>query len=60
MKESYRKGVVNHPDPESCVGHRKVDGEALAGAQAGRVMSCEINLVRGADAVLLHGRQYHE
>jgi hypothetical protein len=30
MKESYRKGVANHPDPESCVvsqeaSHRSVD-----------------------------------
>ena len=29
MKESYRKGVANHPDPESCAGHREVPGEAL-------------------------------
>jgi hypothetical protein len=48
MKESYRKGIANHPDPESCVGHRKVAGEALTGAQAGRALSCEIILVRGA------------
>jgi hypothetical protein len=20
MKESYRKGIANHPDPESCAG----------------------------------------
>ena len=52
MRESYRKGVANHPDPESCVCHREVAGEALTGAQAGRVLSCEINLVREADAVL--------
>ena len=43
MKESYRKGVANHPDPESCVTNRKAAREALAGAQAGRVLSCEIN-----------------
>ena len=47
MKESYRKGVANHPDPESCVGHRKVSGEALTGAQAGRTLSCEIYLRPG-------------
>ena len=51
MKESYRKGIANRPDPESCAGRRKVAREALAGAQAGRVLSCEINFVRGADAV---------
>ena len=52
MQESYRKGIANHPDPESCVCRRKAAGEALTGAQAGRILSCEINLVRGADAVL--------
>ena len=43
MKESHRKGLANHPDPESCVGRRKVAGEALTGAQAGRPLSCEIS-----------------
>ena len=52
MKESYREGVANHSDPESCAGRRKAAREALTGAQAGRVLSCEINHVRGADAVL--------
>ena len=51
MKESCGKGIANHPDPESCAGRRKVAGEALTGAQAGRVWSCEIYVVRGADAV---------
>ena len=51
MKESYGKGIANHPDPESCAGRREAAREALTGAQAGRVLSCEINLVRGADAV---------
>jgi len=43
MKESYRKGVANHPGPESCAGSRKVALEALTGVHAGRVWSCEIN-----------------
>jgi hypothetical protein len=34
MKESYRKGIANHPDPESCVANRKVAIEALTGAHA--------------------------
>ena len=51
MKESHRKGVANRPDPESCVCRRKAAGEALTGAEAGRALSCEIHLVRGADAV---------
>ena len=42
MKESHRKGVANHPDPESCVASRKAAIEALTGASAGRVLSCEI------------------
>jgi hypothetical protein len=28
MKESYRKGVANHPDPESCVACREAAIEA--------------------------------
>ena len=60
MRESYRKGIANHPDPESCAGRRKVAREALTGAQAGRVLSCEIYRVRGADDVLRIGRQHYE
>jgi hypothetical protein len=29
MKESYRKGVANHPDPEPCEGGRNAALEAL-------------------------------
>jgi len=43
MKESRRKGVANHPDPESCGVGRKDDAEALTGARAGEVLSREIN-----------------
>src|SRR6266478_2581121 len=46
MKESYRKGVANHPDPESCVVSREGGIEALTGAHAGRVLSCEIIATR--------------
>ena len=42
MKESYRKDLANHPDPESCVASREAAIEALTGASAGRVLSCEI------------------
>ena len=58
MKESYRKGVANHPDPESCVASRKAAIEALTGAHAGRVLSCEIIAIRSADAVPHGGRQH--
>jgi hypothetical protein len=42
MKESYRKGPASHPDPESCGSGRKASAEALTGAHAGQVSSCEI------------------
>ena len=42
MKESYGKDPASHPDPESCVGDRKVAGEALTGAHVGQPSSCEI------------------
>ena len=58
MKESHRKGLAIHPDPESCDVRRKADVEALTGAYAGWVLSSEIRLVRGADVVILSGRPY--
>ena len=42
MQESHREGVATHPDPESCVHVREGGIEALTGAHAGRVLSCEI------------------
>ena len=42
MKVQYRKGVANHPDPESCGGNREVATEALTGACAGQPLSREI------------------
>jgi len=45
MKEPYREGVANHPDPESCVAGRKVGHEALTGAQAGWVLSREMRSI---------------
>ena len=42
MQESHRKGPASHPDPESCMASRKAAIEALTGAHAGRVLSCEI------------------
>ena len=55
MKESCRKGLTSHPDPESCAVGRKGAREALTGAHAGRVLSCEIKRVQRADAVALTG-----
>jgi len=42
MQEPHREGVAIHPDPESCLVARKGISEALTGAHAGRVLSCEI------------------
>ena len=63
MEVSYSEGLASHIGPESCVGVRKDDGEALTGGRAGRVLSREIHapprggLLRGADAVDLGGRR---
>ena len=46
MEESYREGVANHPDPESCAGRREAPGEALTGAHTGRLLSREIPQTR--------------
>jgi hypothetical protein len=46
MKESHRKGIANRPDPESRVVGREAAIEALTGAHAGRVLSCEIIAIR--------------
>ena len=46
MQESYREGVANHPDPESCGGRREAPAEALTGAHAGRLVSREITQTR--------------
>jgi hypothetical protein len=43
MKESRRKGIASHPDPESCAASRKASREALTGAHAGGTSSCEIS-----------------
>ena len=51
MKESYRNGITNHPDPESCGVGRKAALEALTGAHAGRGLSCEIKDLQRADDV---------
>ena len=42
MRESYRKDLASHPDPESCADGREAAGEALTGAHADQPSSCEI------------------
>ena len=50
MQEPYAEGPATHGGPESCAGARKGVGEALTGAQAGRVSSRE-NSVSGVPTV---------
>jgi hypothetical protein len=38
MRELYIEGVATHDGPESCVGAREDDDEALTGVRAGRAM----------------------
>ena len=58
MKVRHRKGLANHPGPESCGGVREGAVEALTGETAGWVLSREMLNVRGADAVEKSGRQH--
>src|SRR5882762_3286325 len=63
MKVLYSEGLANHIGPESCIGVRKGDGEALTGERTGWVLSREIHapprggLLRGADVLERGGRQ---
>jgi len=52
VRVPYSEGVANHTDPLSCVGHREVSGEALAGESIGQPLSRESRFTRDADAVL--------
>ena len=58
MKVLYIEGLANHIGPESCIGVRKGDGEALTGERAGRVLSRVSGLLRDADAVGESGRPH--
>jgi hypothetical protein len=49
MKEPYRKGIANHPGPESCEGSRdsrEAALEALTGVQADWVSSAKSTFFR--------------
>ena len=56
MQESYGEDLASHTDPKSCAVAREGAREALTGARAGGLLSREIILVRGADAVSVSGR----
>ena len=58
MQESYREGVAIHAGPESCGRPCEGCAEASTGVRVGRVLSREIPVFWGADAVGLGGRQH--
>jgi hypothetical protein len=58
MRELYIEGVAIHGGPESCVGAREGDGEALTGVRVGWAIEPRNHLLRGADAVPRGGRQH--
>ncbi len=58
MREPYSEGLASHAGPESCAPTRKGRREALTGACADRVLSREIIIVWGADALSIGGRQH--
>ena len=60
MKETYIEGVASHDGPESCIGAREGDGEALTGVRAGRDMEPRNHIDRGADAVHVRGRPHDQ
>jgi len=58
MKESHVEGPASHGDPESCTRPCEGSGEALTGAHTGGVLSREMLLIQGADALSVSGRQH--
>ena len=58
MKESHVEGVAIHDGPESCAVAREGESEALTGVRAGRALSREKYLLRGADALIASGRPH--
>ena len=58
MRELYIEGLASHGGPESCVGVREGDGEALTGVRAGWAIEPRNQGGRGADAVKQVGRQH--
>jgi hypothetical protein len=58
MKESYRQGVANLPDPESCGAHRTVCREALDRGTCGLSIELRKPMEWSVDAVRRSGRQY--
>ena len=58
MRTLYIEVLATHDGPEPCVGPRESGGEASVGVHAGQLLSREINIIQGADAVPSSGRQH--
>ena len=58
MREPYSEGLASHAGPESCASSRKGRREALTGACVDQVLSREIIIVWGADALFVGGRPH--
>ena len=54
----YDEDVASHIGPESCGSAREDLSEASTGERAGRPLSRDSQLQRGADVVAQHGRQH--
>ena len=53
MRVHCDEGIANHIGPKPCAGVREDTGEASAGESIGQPLSREIDVILGADAVLL-------
>ena len=53
MEVRYDEGLANHIGPEPCADVREGIGEASVGDRIGQPLSREIDVILGADAVLL-------
>jgi hypothetical protein len=60
MKEPDVEGLATRDGPESCGGAREGVVEALNRGMHGRGIELRNQIVRGADAVQISGRQYDE
>jgi hypothetical protein len=58
VKVLYDEDLASHIGPESCGAAREDRVEALTGERAGRPLSRDSQIQRGADVVGLHGRQH--
>ena len=58
MKESYREGVASRPGPQPCEGGREAALEALERGIRRQGMELRNQLIPGANAVRVGGRQH--